>query len=358
MTHEISQPCDGPSVTSGVLRKMELETPADVWAFHQLNENRWERPETKALTLGRAMAAYIEGGREQLANEFFVITDDAPTKPTANMIDSYTANDLKDWTNIKPVPANAPKKPLSSAVRKFKAGELKGPAAAACKFWQDMEDSKFRYFDQKQYDKFSDERKRVEYWKRHDEDPRDKLSSNDFNMLSNMGYVLAQDPGAAAAMGGIPELTMAYRDELTGIWVLARPDTINFDGTVTDYKKMNTKGSAFTHRLVDQRITDHGYDMQLALGAEALERLGVGWPTMAAIIAQLDRAPYHVIPREISDEDLRFGQFRNRRALNRFAECLQSGHWPGPGDDIAAYQRPDWQRENLLEQMNTAGTAP
>jgi len=35
-----SQPSAGVSVTSGILRKMELATPADVWAFHQLNPAR------------------------------------------------------------------------------------------------------------------------------------------------------------------------------------------------------------------------------------------------------------------------------------------------------------------------------
>ena len=68
--------------------------------------------------------------------------------------------------------------------------------------------------------------------------------------------------------------------------------------------------------------------------------------------------PHHVILREIAEEDLRIAQFRNRRAIDRFHECLTSGHWPGPGEDVGVYQRPDWQRTMLIEQMQIAGTSP
>lgn len=353
-----NQPCDGPSVTSGVLRKMELATPADVWAFSKLNPDRWPTKETKALTLGRAMAAYIEGGEDQLEKEYFVLRDDDPMKPTANMIATYTDNKLADDL-YRPIPADAPKPPLSSVTRKFKEGTLgAGPEKQACEYWEKANATGKKFVPQKEFDKLEDIRKRVEFWARHDADTRDKLSVNDHTMISDMGSALVQDVGAAAALGGIPEVTMAYQDPMTGIWVLARPDNISFDGTVVDYKKMNTMGSSFTYRLVDQRITDHGYDMQLALGAEAMEMLGIGWPTMAGIVAQWDNKPHHVILREISEEDLRFGQHRNRRALNRFHECLTSGHWPGPGEDVGAYQRPQWQREQLLEEMQIEGTAP
>jgi len=294
-----SQPCDGPSVTSGVLRKMELETPADVWAFHQLNPERWEKEQTKALALGRAMAAYVEGGMDAVLQAFLVLPEDKPRKPTAAQIKAYD--------------------------------EGRGTEAGTSS---------------------------VEFWAKVDADPRDPITAADIQMISDMGKVLAQDPGACAAMGGLPEITMAYRDERTGLWVLSRPDTVNFDGTVTDYKKINTQGKPFSQWTVDSRITQHGYDMQLGLAAEAMEQLGIGWPSMAAIVAQWDAAPHHVILREINEEDLRFGQFRNRRALDRFAECLASGHWPGPGEVVGQYQRPEGQRLALLEQMNVEAKAP
>lgn len=294
-----SQPCNGPSVTSGVLRKMELSTPADVWAFSRLNPDRWVQEDKTALRLGRAMAAYIEGGMDEVAKHFAVLPEDAPNKPTAKQLAAYNVGRFTD--------AN---------------------------------------------------KKSVEFWEKQNADPRDQITAAEQKMIEDMGKVLAADPMASAVMGGIPEITMAYQDDETGLWLLARPDTVNFDGTVTDFKKVNTQGRPFNYRTVDSRITEHGYDMQLSFAAEVFECLTGEWPTSAGIIAQWDAPPHHVILREIAEEDLRIGQFRNRRAIRRFSECLASGHWPGPGDDVGAYQRPQWQRDMLLEEMNTEGKAP
>jgi hypothetical protein len=293
------QPCIGPSVTSGVLRKMELHSPADVWAYSRLNPNRYEDEDKPALRLGRAMAAYVEGGMDAVAQHFRVLRDDRPRRPTSQQIIAHAQ------------------------------GRASEAAKASILFWTFV-----------------------------DEDSRDILTDAELAQIEAMGKVLAADPAAAAVMGGIPEVTMAYLDDRTGLWVLSRPDTVNFDGSVTDYKKVSSQGMPFSHRLIDRRISDFAYDMQLGLAAEAFETLTGEWPSIACIIAQSDKPPYHVILREILEEDLRIGQWRNRRALNRFAECLASGHWPGPGWDTSFYQRPDWQRTMLLEQMNTEGVAP
>lgn len=291
-----AQPCNGPSVTSGILRKMELGTPADVWAFSKLNPNRWEKPQTDALRLGRAMAAYVEGGMESVGQSFAVLPADKPRKPTEAQIKAYDEGRATDAATLS-----------------------------------------------------------VEFWRKVAEDSRDPLSDADMKMIEDMGRMLVQDPAACAVMDGIPEVTMAVRDERTGLWLLSRPDTVSFDGAMSDYKKMNTQGRPFNHRLVDNRITDHGYDMQMAFAAECFEALTGNWPEVVGIVAQWDQPPHHVILREIAEEDLRLAQFRNRRAIDRFAECLASGDWPGPGADVAAYQRPEWQRDMILQQMNTAG---
>jgi hypothetical protein len=293
------QPCDGVSVTSGILRTMELQTPADVWAFHVLNPNRWEKKETDALRLGVAMAAYVEGGKERVLQSFRIHPEDKPRRPTAAQIAAYDEG------------------------RATEAGQIS-----------------------------------VEYWRAVDAEPDDYLNLAELETICTMGAVLAADPAAAAVMGGVPEVTMAVQDERTGLWLLSRPDTVNFDGSVTDYKKMNTQGRPFSHRVVDNRITDHAYDMQIAFAAEVFEALTRTWPGVAGIVAQSDAPPHHVILREIAEEDLRFGQFRNRRAIDRFAECLASRDWPGPGADVGAYQRPEWQRTRLLEEMQMAGVAP
>ena len=294
-----SQPCVGPSVTSGVLRRMELQTPADVWAFHQLNPNRWPSEDKPALRMGRAMASLIEGGVQELEKHFTVVPENAPRRPD---------------------------------VRQLKAYE-EGRASDVAK-------------------------ESIEFWAALDRDTRDVLPAAEWELIVTMGGVLTQDPAASAVMAGLPEMTLAWQDEATGIWVLSRPDTVSFDGAVSDYKKMSARGGSFDYRLVDRNITQHGYDMQLGLAAEGLERLTGHWPASVGIVAQSDKPPHSVLLREILEEDLRIGQWRNHRAIRRFHECLASGYWPGPGADTGAYQRPEWQRTTLLDEMNTANAAP
>lgn len=291
-----NQPCDGVSVTSGVLRKMELETPADVWAFHVLNPERWEKEQTTALRLGRAMAAYVEGGMDEVENHFLILPADKPRRPTPQQIEAYDQGRATD------------------------AGKAS-----------------------------------VEFWRKIDADTRDPVTDAEIEMIANMGRVLSCDPVAAAAMGGEPEVTMAWRDTATGLWVLSRPDTVSFDGTLSDFKKMNTQGRPFTHNVVDRRIEQHGYEMQMGLAAEAFERLTGEWPGVVSIVAQWDQPPHHVILREIGEDMLRIGQWRNRRALARFKECLDAGHWPGPGEDVGQFRPSQFWFERMTEEMKVGG---
>lgn len=294
-----NQPCDGVSVTSGILRAMDLQTPADVWAFHALNPERWERKETEALRLGVAMALYVEGGPHRVLDGFKIHPEDKPRRPTKAQTIAYDE------------------------------GRASEAALAS-----------------------------VDYWSAVDAEPFDYLDQAEFDLICVMGAVLDRDPAATAVMSGIPEVTMAWQDERTGIWVLSRPDTISLDGVVTDYKRIAGSGMPFNTRLIDQRIERHGYDMQIALGCEAMERLTGTWPGAAGVIAQAAEAPHHVILRSFDNEDLRIAQWRNRRALDRFHECLTSSHWPGPGEFVGAYQMRKDLRERFLEEMNTAHAAP
>lgn len=286
------------AVTSSVLRKMEMETPADHYAFSLLNPNRWPEEERTALRLGRAMAALVEGGPEELENHFRVLPKDKPRRPTAAQETAYDAGNGTD------------------------AGI-----------------------------------KSVEFWRKVDADPRDILTESEWEMLCNMGKVLAGDPAASAALGGEPEITMAWYDDETDLWCLARPDQVAFGGFMSDFKKVNTQGAPFNYRFVDRKITQYGYDMQMAFSAEAFEKITHNYPDSVGLVFQVDKPPHHVILRAITEEDLRIAEFRNVRARRLFRHCMDSGNWFGPGEDIGAYQRPKWQHDMLIEEMNTAGVA-
>ena len=294
------QPCDGFSVTSGILRKMETHTPADVWAFHQLNQNRWTRKETDALLLGRAMASYIEGGLDELQAQFVVLPDDKPSKPTAAQLAAIA--------------------------------EGKGTEAG---------------------------KRSSMFWAAQARDKRGILTQIQWDLIVTMGSVVRDDPAALAALGGEPEITMAWYDEINDLWCLSRPDQLDLSGMLSDYKKVATQGRPFNQAICDSRITAHRYDMQMAFASEGFEALTGSWPQQVGLVFQWDEPPHHVILTSIEDEDLRIGMFCNRRARARVRECLNSQHWPSPSDGpVMSYRRPEWQREQLMREMQIEGTAP
>ncbi|WP_065330354.1 PD-(D/E)XK nuclease-like domain-containing protein [Tritonibacter mobilis] len=296
-----SQCCEGVSVTSGVLRRMEQEYPGDVWAFHDLNTDpdKFTREDTDALRLGRAMAAYIEGGADEVEAHFYVLPDNRPNRPTRQQL---------------------------AAIK-----EGRGSKSAMTS---------------------------MSFWKEADNDPRDQITESQFQLIQDMGKGLQRDPAAAAILGGIPEVTMAWQDQRTGIWCLSRPDQVAFDGFVGDYKKISPQGQPFDHALCYRAIEKHRYDMQIAFACEGFEILTRHQPNAAGLLFQSDRRPHFCIPIEIGEEEIAFGTFHNHKSLRRFKECLDAGYWPEPGEQPGYFHWSDEKRQQILDEMQTAGVAP
>lgn len=294
-----NQPCDGVSVTSGVLRKIHKHGPSKVWATHVLNPNRYEPKRTDALRLGSAMAALVEGGLDALNAEYQTVAD------------------------------NAPKRPTKAQLQALKEGRETKTARASIAFWAEV-----------------------------DRDGRGVVKEHELELMAAMGLALAADPGANSVLGGEPEITMAAYDPRTKLWLLSRPDNMKFDGTMSDYKKVNTGGRPFDQYFCDSRVDDHGYDAQMGFAADVFERITGIWSNQAGLVFQEDEPPHDVILMPIPNEDLRIGQFHNDQAAMRFRECLDANKWPGPGEVIRPYHRNDKARERILENMQMAGAAP
>ncbi len=289
------QPCDGPSVTSGILRTMEKGTPADVWAKWSANPDRWEQEDTDALRLGRAMAAFIETGLEGLEKVVNILGPDVPRRPS---------------------PAQY------KAVEKGTASDESAEAVA--------------------------------FWRRTDRDPRILVRHTEWELMLNMAAALARDPAAEVALGASPEITMAWRDEMTGLWCLARPDQTGFSGMLTDYKKMHCSGF-FSATFVDQKIEQFGYDQQMGFADTGFEYLTGHNADEIGLVCQADQPPYSVILRGIDREEIEEAKFLNREALDRIAECLASGEWPGPGEEVGNFVRSEARREKIRERMEAYG---
>lgn len=292
-------PCDGPSVTSSVLRKLEVGSPLHVWAFHYLNPDRYDDADRGALRMGRAMHSWVEGGRQALERDFIVIPSDAPSKPTKAQL--------------------ASEKPSPTAIRSIS-------------FWEAVSE-------------------------RLEATGRSLISQAEYETIAAMGEALAADPLASAVVGGEPEITMAWKDEETGLWCLSRLDNLTGDGLLSDYKKISTAYRPMTPALCRRRIEDGGYHQQLAFGAEGYFNITGNWPTDCALVFQEDKPPYAAITIAVGGDPLYWGMCANHRSLRLFRQCLDADHWPGPGENPEEFNFRDFQTERM-QQRQAEGDLP
>lgn len=288
-----AQPCEGISVTSSVLRTIELGSPAAAWDFHMLNPDAYERPERDALKLGTAMHSWVEGGEEAVKRDFIILAPGTPKKPSDRQLN-----------------AAAPSKETVEAIR----------------VWQQI-------------------------WKRQALRGCPIITQAEFDQIKIMGKALEHDPTALAVLGGEPEITIATFDDETQLWMLSRLDNLTFDGLQSDFKRISTRGRFLTERVCKARIREHRYDMQMAFGAECFWRVTGQWPTDSAIVFQMDVPPFHSHTVAIGRDEIIAGVALNHRAMRIFRECYDSGNWPGPGAVISTFQYSTAEREAFQEAV-------
>lgn len=86
--------CIGPSVSSGVLRKLEDECPSKAFETSYLNPNRKPQKDTEALLFGRA-THHLFGGERGFLEQFAIRPDTYPTDPSKPW--NGNAKDCRAW---------------------------------------------------------------------------------------------------------------------------------------------------------------------------------------------------------------------------------------------------------------------
>ncbi|MFE8106946.1 hypothetical protein DTL00_12935 [Sphingomonas melonis] len=150
---------------------------------------------------------------------------------------------------------------------------------------------------------------------------------------------------------GRPEVTLAWQDAETGVWLRCRPDWLRNNLSCGINVKTATDAS---HAGFQADVTKYRYFMSAALeldGIEAvlgkrpplyvhpvIEKPGKGWQPG-------DYLP--VALWTLSDEDLEYGRALNRRAIRTFANCLSADRWPGYADEPAVCGVSGWARREI-----------
>lgn len=299
MEHYHSQACcPGPSVSSSGLRKIYLESPADFWAFSDLNDHRFDQEPNDAFTFGRAAHALILGDED--FNAKFAV-----------------------------VPSNAPPTPLESQWEMLAQGrKLTASAEERLSFWEPF---------------------------LRETEGKELLSESDLTHIRYIAEAMERHEIVPILMQGQAEQSLIWQDD-TGIWLKSRLDMLSATGDLADLKSTSSKSL----RDVNRDVFKYGLDMQLGLATMAMEKvLGVPFdPAVyegraAILLFVYKKPPYHVMPVELSFTALHYGRLKCRQAINRMAKCMREDYWPGPFEGIAPIETPAWEVEKITEMQQS-----
>lgn len=179
------------------------------------------------------------------------------------------------------------------------------------------------------------------------------LKAGEIAPLRAMADTLRENPiFKAATTTGSAEVSFFWTD-MYGVECRGRADWLPESGgrrlIVLDLK---TAQSAHPATFARKSMVDRGYAQQADWYLRGLRELGIADKRSAFVfIAQEKTAPYLVQPIQLDSEDMRVGEILNDRALRTYAQCMESGHWPGYHDGVAVVSLPSFYKQPILESV-------
>jgi hypothetical protein len=164
------------------------------------------------------------------------------------------------------------------------------------------------------------------------------------------GKVFANPIAAKLLESGSAELSGYWHDDATGVRLRFRPDFLPDVGNgrpiIVDYK---TAKSANPKQFAKAAF-DYGYYQQAAWYIDGLaETTGCTDAAFIFIVQQKD-APFLVSLSQLEPEDVDLGRQQNRRAIDIYARCWETGVWPGY-EGIALLALPGWARRQIEDDL-------
>jgi hypothetical protein len=177
------------------------------------------------------------------------------------------------------------------------------------------------------------------------------LEPKDIETLHCMAESLKADPiVATGVMSGQIESSLIWKDPETGVWLKARPDALPLDDeTIADLKTT----TSCDLRDIWNTVNDLGYHLQLALIGMGMEHLlGRKFTDNTYALVFVEKVPpYDVAVIELDIELIIAGRALIRRAVRRFADCLEKDDWPGRNNTGKVISAPDWYRKQIETQV-------
>lgn len=183
------------------------------------------------------------------------------------------------------------------------------------------------------------------------------LLAADHELVEAMARALRKHPVAGTLIRpdtGKAEQTLVWQDGVAGVWRRALLDWLSDPtprpngqpGTrliISDYK---TTHSADPEHLA-KALYDFGYYQQADWYIAGAEALNLADEIRFLMICQEKEPPYLVTVAEPDYLSLQRGRMRNRKALDLYRQCRNTGIWPAYADDVIPLSLPTWADRQL-----------
>lgn len=149
------------------------------------------------------------------------------------------------------------------------------------------------------------------------------VSRSDMDVIAAMNTSIWGHPVAEHLETGVPELSVYWIDEDSGVFCRCRPDWLGASAVVDLKTTDDASPAGFLRSAYKYR-----YWVQAAFYVDGLAANGVHMPYFIFAAVEKNR-PYPVVAYNTPDEAIEAGRREYRRLLKLYADCASSNTWPG-----------------------------
>lgn len=180
------------------------------------------------------------------------------------------------------------------------------------------------------------------------------LLPSEYEQVLSMVIAIRHHPvaGPLFAEGtGTAEQSLFWIDELTGVWCRGRLDWMKPAATggrliVADLKTTN----AADEESISKTVARFGYHQQADWYQSGVRTLGIHADPAYVLVFVEKTPPHQVHVVQLDAYTLQLAKLKNRRALDIYKQCNDTGTWPGYPTDITTISLPPWAERTESEE--------
>lgn len=182
-------------------------------------------------------------------------------------------------------------------------------------------------------------------------DPDKLLTGPEGDNVKGMQEAVWSQPAAKRLLEaeGYRECVVFARDPVTGLLTKCKFDILTTAGRAVDLKKtQDARPDAFGRAVFNYR-----YHCQVAFYSDVYK-----WATgeelkAFAILAVEEKLPHAAMVYVLDDKSIELGQTLYRKALNRFADCVEANEWPAYSEEPELLSMPVWAERKDEDEATT-----